>query len=106
MLDSDAQVMWKMIENRFDDLDVEDQKGGIRGGVNRTAASPNERCRRDRPSGQAYTPSETVSTEIIVERGGECGPAAPKLAPPRYVPVAFPTTGNSSTVQTAESDYR
>ena len=47
---------------------------------------------------KAYTPSERVSTEIIVERGGECGPAAQKLAPPIYVPVAFPTTGNSSTV--------
>ena len=97
MLDSDVKYTWKMSEDRLDDLDVEDQKGGIRGGVYRTAACPGERCRRDRPSGQAYTPSERVSTEIIVERGGECGPAAQKLAPPRFVPVAFPTTGNSST---------
>ena len=66
----------KMSENRFDDLDVEDQKGGIRGGVYRTAACPGERCRRDRPSGQAYTPSERVSTEIIIELRGECGLAA------------------------------
>ena len=35
---------------------------------------------------------------MIVERRGECGPAVQKLAPPRNVPVAFPTTGNSSTI--------
>ena len=96
-MDSDVQYMWKMSTNCCDDFDVEDLKGGIWGGVDRTAAYPGERCRRDRPSGPVNTPSERVSPKIIVEQGGECGPAAQKLAPPKSVPVAHPTTGNSST---------
>ena len=76
--------------NYCDDCDVEDLKGGIWGVVDRTAAYPGERCRRDRPSGPVNAPSERVSPKIIVERGGECGPAAQKLAPPKSVPIAIP----------------
>ena len=75
-----------------------DLKGGIRDGVNRAAVYPGERCRHDRPSGPVKnTPSERVSNKLMVERGGECGPATKMLAPPKSVPVASLTTGNSST---------
>ena len=90
--------MLKMDINCFDDLDRDDQKGGIQGGAHRTAVYLDERCRYDRPSGPVSTPSERVSTRILGERGVECGPALQTSAAPKIVPVANLTTGNSSTV--------
>ena len=84
--------------NCFDDLDRDDQKGGIQGGAHRTAAYLDGRCRYGRPSGPVNTPSERVSTNILVERGVECGPALQTSVAPKIVPVANPTTGNSSTL--------
>ena len=99
MLECYVQYMLKMNMNCFDDVDRGDQKVGIQGGAHRTAVCLDERCRYDRPSGPVNTPSEKVSTNILVERGVECGPALQTSAAPKIVPVANPTTGNSSTVQ-------
>ena len=82
----------------FDDLDRDDLKGCIQGGVHRTAAYLDERCRYDRPSGPENTPSRRASTNLLVERGVECGPALQASAILKIVPVANPTTGNSSTL--------
>ena len=66
--------MMKMDANCFDDdVDRGDQKGGIQGGAHRTAVYLDERCRYDRPSRPVNTSPERVSTNILVERGVECG---------------------------------
>ena len=83
--------------NSCDDFDVNVPKGGIRGGAHRTAAYPGERCRHDRPSEPVNAPSERGSNKLMVEQGGECGPATKRLAPPKSVPVVSLATGNSST---------
>ena len=94
-----VQYMMKMDSHCFvdDDLNRNDQKGGIQGGVRRTAAYLDERCRHDRPSGSENTPLRRVPTNLLVERGFECGPALQASAALKIVPVANPTTGNSST---------
>ena len=84
--------------NCFDDVNRGDQKGDIQGGAHRTAVYLDERCRYGRPSGPVNTPPERVSTNILLERWVECGPALQTSAAPKIVPVANPTTGNSSTV--------
>ena len=99
--------MVKIKMNGFDDnVDRGDQKGGIQGGAHRTAVYLDERCRNDRPSGPVNTPPERVSRNILVERGVECGPALQTSAAPKIVPVAYPTTGNSSTVNTSNSQNK
>ena len=80
-----------------DELDRDDLKGCVQGGVHRTAAHLGERCRHPRPPGPSYTPSERASINVLVERGVECGPAQLASAALRVVPVANPT-GNRSTV--------
>ena len=86
-----------------DDVDRGDQKGGIQGGAHHTAVYLGELCRYDRPSGPVNTPPERVPTNILVERGVECGPTLHTSAAPKIVPVANPTTGNSSTVLCGEN---
>ena len=81
-----------------DNVDRGDQKGGIQGGAHRTAVYLDERCRYDHPLGPVDTPPERVSTHILAEHGVECGPALQTSAAPKIVPVANPTTGNSSTI--------
>ena len=99
MLECYVQYMVKMDVNCFDDdVDRGDQKGGILGGAHRTAVYLGEQCRYDHPSGSVNTPSERVSTNVLVERGVQCGPALQTSAAPNIVPVANPTTGNSSTI--------
>ena len=94
------KYMVKMDVNCNDDeADRGDLKGGIQGGAHRTAVYLGERCRYDHPSGPVDTPPERVSTNILVERGVECGPARQTSAAPKIVPAANPTTGNSSTQQ-------
>ena len=96
MLECYVQYMIKMDVNCNDDsVDRGDQKGGIQDGTHRTAVYLGERCRYDHPSGSVNTPSERVSTNV--ERGAECGQAPQTSAAPEIVPVANPTTGNSST---------
>ena len=95
--------MFKMDLNCFDDVDRDDQKGGIQDGAHRTVAYQDERYRYDRPSGSVNTPSERVSTNILVERGVECGPALQTSAAPKIVPVANPTTGSRSTYRFAHN---
>ena len=87
-----------MDRNCDDNVDGGDLKGGIQGGAHRTAVYLGERCRYDHPSGPVDTPPERVSRNTLVERGVECGPARQTSAAPKIVPVAYPTTGNSSTV--------
>ena len=99
-----AQYMLKMNMHCFDDLDRGDLKGCIQGGVHRTAAYLDERCRYNRPSGPENTPSRRASTNSLVERGVECAPALQASAILKIVPVANPTTGNSSTVTPAWAD--
>ena len=83
-----------------DDLDRGDLKGCIQGGVHRTAACLDERCRHHRPSGPQNMPSRRAPTTVLVERRVECGQALQAQAALKIVPVANPTTGNSSTVHT------
>ena len=92
MLECYAKYMMKMDTYCDDNVDGGDLKGGIQGGAHRTAVYLGERCRYDCPSGP-----ERVSTNILVERGAECGPARQTSAAPKIVPVANPTTGHSST---------
>ena len=93
--------MWNtccaMDTNCNDNVDGGDQKGGIQGGAQRTAVYLGERCRYDHPLGPVDTPPERVSRNTLVERGVECGPARQTSAAPKIIPVANPTTGNSST---------
>ena len=84
----------KMNTNCDDNADGVDLKGGIQGGAHRTAVYLGERCRYDHPSGPVDTPPERVSTNILVERGVECGPTRQTSAAPKIVPVVNPTTGN------------
>ena len=81
-----------------DDLDRDEPKGCIQGGAHRTAAYLDERCRRHRPSGPLNTPPRRAPTNLVVEQGVECGLALYASAALKIVPVANPTTGNSSTV--------
>ena len=93
-----AQYMLEMNTICFnDDLNRDDRKGCIQGGVYRTAASLDERCRRHRPSGLLNTPSRRAPTNVLVEQGVECGLALHASAALKIVPVANPTTGHSST---------
>ena len=80
-----------------DDGDEVDLKGGIQGGAHRTAACLGERRRHDRPSGLLDTPKRRAPTNVLVEQEVECGLALQASATLKIVPVANPTTGNSST---------
>ena len=83
-----------------DDFDGDDSKGHIRDGAYRTASCLGERCRRSRPSGPIYTPSEIAPINLFVEQGVECGPAQLTSVALGVVPVANATTGGSSTIHT------
>ena len=81
------------------DGDGNDKKGCTQGGVHRTAEHlQGERCRQSSTSiGTTEHALRRAPTNLLVERGVECGPAQQTSAALKVVPVANPT-GNSSTL--------